>query len=95
LALQIRNLLVSLGDYLLRLGDLSPKLFVLFLELLVLSPQFLLVEWALMGTQPWPLKLKRPSSTSRILERPRTHPPYDTRSRAKCPAFSYSRRSGG
>ena len=48
-----------------RLGDLSPKPFVLFSELRVLSLQLVPVEWAPLGTQPWPLR--RPSFTRRIL----------------------------
>jgi hypothetical protein len=44
LALQIGDLLLLVSDPLLRLGDLSPKPFVRFAELLVLSLQLLPVE---------------------------------------------------
>jgi len=56
LALQIGDLLFAIGDLLLGLSDLLPKPLDLFSELVVLSLQFLPVEWALLGTQPWPLQ---------------------------------------
>jgi hypothetical protein len=72
LALQIRDLLLAIGDLLFRFSDLLPKPLVLFSELLVLSLQLLPVEWALLGTQPWPLQ--RPSSAQLPESLPRTHP---------------------
>jgi hypothetical protein len=52
LTLQISDPLLSVGDLLFRLGDISPKPFVLISKLLVLPLQLLPVEWAPLGAQP-------------------------------------------
>ena len=94
LALQIRDLLlligdlpVSIRDLLVRLGYSFPKPLVLFSEAFVLPPEVFRSAEALLGSRPrlswWPSAQLQDCL-------PRTHPPYGTRSHAKCPADNHT-----